>query len=311
MTTEQLITAHTAHLRLASYRPSTVKARTAVLRSFGKTLEARQQTLTTAGRLDVEAFLGRDLAPESRRAYRGHLRGFYTWAVTEEFVHADPTAKLPAVRVPRGLPRPVPDEDLAKAVGNADPRMRAWLLLMALAGLRCLEVAGLRPSDVSVTDDGPLLYLRECKGGGTGVVPAHPALMAALIALPVRNGLWWDCTPRHVSSMVGLHLRAVGVNATAHRLRHSAGTAFYRASNFDLLATAQLLRHESVQSTQIYARVDPSRPAQVVRDMRVVMPPASGAGGRTQAARSRSRELREQLAETRARTAEIRAARGA
>lgn len=270
-----LIAAHIAHLRLASYRPSTVKARTAVLRAFERSLEAHQATLTSASRVHVEAFLGRELAPESRRAYRSHLRGFYAWAVEEQYVPTDPTVKLPAVRVPRGVPRPVSDDDLEKAVNHAGPRMRAWLLLMCLAGLRCCEVARLRPEDVSVTDDGPLLYLRETKGGGTGVVPAHPAIMAALLSLPARDGAWWDCSPRHVSSSVGAYLRSVGVNATAHRLRHSAGTEFYRASGHDLLATAQLLRHVSVQSTQVYARVDGERPAEVVRAMYgAKMPPA-------------------------------------
>lgn len=265
-----LIETHAAWLRLAAYRPSTIHARTAVLRAFERTLAAHHKTLTTADRLDAQGFLGRDLAPESRRAYLGHLRGWYRWAIDEGLVTEDPTAKLPAVRVPRGVPRPVPDSDLRKAVELADPRMKSWLLLMALAGLRCLEVAALRPEDVSVTEDGPLLYLREVKGGGTGVVPAHPALMAALLALPIRNRLWWDCSPRHVSILVGAHLRAAGVNATAHQLRHAAGTEFYKASGFDLLTTAKLLRHVSVQSSQIYSQVEAGRPAEVVRAMRAV-----------------------------------------
>lgn len=263
-----LIAVHTAHLRLASYRPSTVKARTTVLTAFSTHVEAHQATLATATRLHAESYLGRDLAPESRRTYVAHLRGFYRWALDEGYATVDPTAKLPAVRVPRAVPRPIPTDDLRRAVASADPRMRAWLLLMSLAGLRCLEVAGLRPEDVSVTADGPLLFLRECKGGGTGVVPAHPAVTAALTSLPIRNGAWWDVTPHYVSSQVGAYLRATGVPGTAHRLRHSAGTEFYRASGYDLLATAQLLRHASVSSTQTYAQVAVERPMAVVRAMR-------------------------------------------
>jgi integrase/recombinase XerD len=266
-----LIDSHAAHLRMAAYRPSTVVARVSCLRAYERLLGTHQATLRTATRLEVELFLGRDLAPESRRAYLGHLRGFYAWALEEEYVSADPTVKLPAVRVPRAVPRPIHDDDLRKAVGNAEPRMRAWLLLMTLAGLRCLEVAALRPDDLSETDYGPLLFLRECKGGGTGVVPAHPAIIPALMALPIRDGKWWDCSARHVSSQVGVYLRSVGVNATAHRLRHSAGTEFYRASGNDLLTTAQLLRHASVKSTQIYSEIAAQRPAEVIRAMRAVI----------------------------------------
>lgn len=260
-----LIAAHAAHLRLASYRPSSVRARTSVLTAFARTLEPHQVTLATAQRLHVEAFLGRDLAPESRRAYRGHMRGFYRWAVEEGHAQHDPTTKLPAVRVPRGVPRPISDHDLRKAIAGADPRMRAWLLLMCLGGLRCLEVAALRPEDLSETEHGPLLYLRECKGGGTGVVPAHPSITAALLRLPIRNGRWWDVTARYVSGQVGMHLRDVGVHATAHQLRHSAGTSWYEASGHDLLTTAALLRHASVQTTQVYAQMGGERPAEVIR----------------------------------------------
>lgn len=257
-----LINAHANHLRLASYRPSSVSARMTCLRGYERSLT--ETTLTTASRMDVEAFLARPLAPDSRRAYRGHLRGFYLWALDEGYVSSDPTVKLPAVRVPRGVPRPIPDDDLRKAVAQASPRMRAWLMLMALAGLRCMEVAALRPEDVTVTATGPLLFLREVKGGGTATVPAHEAVLAALVALPVRDGLWWDCGPHYVSEQTNAYLHSVGVQATAHRLRHWAGTSWYRASKQDLLTTAQLLRHASVRTTQTYARISPERPAEVV-----------------------------------------------
>jgi integrase len=260
-----LINAYANRLRLGGYRPASVTARTSCLRSFERSLADHQVTLTTAGRLEVEAFLARDLAPESRRAYRGHLRGFYAWAVEEGYVQTDPTLKLPPIRIPRAVPRPIPDHDLRKAVSQADPRMKAWLLLMALAGLRCIEVAALRPEDVSVVDDGAVLFLREVKGGGTATVPAHEAVLGALTALPARNGLWWDCSARRVSTSTSAYLRGMGVNATAHRLRHWAGTSWYQASGNDLLATARLLRHASVKTTQVYAELDPTRPAAVVK----------------------------------------------
>lgn len=260
-----LVAAHLSHLRLAAYRPSSVKARRSVLLAFERSLEGRH--LREADRMDVQAYLGRDLAPESRRAYRGHLRGFYLWAIDEGICSIDPTDKLPAVRVARGVPRPVSEDHLRKAVLNADPRMRSWLLLMTMAGLRCMEVAALRPEDVSETEHGPLLFLRECKGGGTGVVPCHPGILAALRPLPIRNGRWWDLSPHYISSCVGQYLRSVGVNATAHALRHSAGTEWYKVSGHDLLTTAQLLRHASVQTAQVYAKLDADRPAEVVRAM--------------------------------------------
>jgi integrase/recombinase XerD len=260
-----LIDAYASRLRLAGYRPSSVEARVSCLQSFVRFLAPKP--IAEATRLDVESYLGRPLAAESRRAYRGHLKGFFAFALDEGYIASDPTTKLPPVRVPRGQPRPISAEDLRTALANADGRMRAWLLLMSLAGLRCIEVAALRPQDLTVTECGPLLYLRECKGGGTATVPAHQAIASSLLALPVRNGTWWDVTAKRVSSVISAYFHDCGINATAHQLRHWAGTEWYRVSGHDLLTTAQLLRHATVATTQIYAALDPTRPAQVVSQM--------------------------------------------
>jgi len=259
-----LINAYLNRLRLAGYRPSTITARQTCLRAYERTLAAHQVTVASATRLHVEAFLARDLAPESRRAYAGHLRGLYRWAVEEGHIHSDPTDRLPSVRIPRAVPRPIDPDDLRKAVELASPRMRAWLLLMAMQGLRCIEVAALRPQDVTVTDTGGVLFLRETKGGGTASMPAHTSIIAALERLPQRDGLWWECTRRHVSLEVSVYLRSLGIDATAHMLRHRAGTDWFRASGHDLLTTARLLRHESVKTTMVYAQLDPRRPAEVL-----------------------------------------------
>lgn len=258
-----MIRAYAARLALAGLRPSTISARTTCLRAFDQSL--RPRTVADATRWDVEAYLARPLSPESRRAYRSHLRMFYAWALDEGLVDTDPTAKLPPIRVPHGTPRPISEPDLLHALSLADPRMRAWLLLMALGGLRCLEVAALRPQDVLEADTGALLFLRECKGGGTGMMPCHPAILEALVVLPVIGGAWWTCSRQRVSAEVGRFLRSTGVDATAHQLRHYAATSWFKASEHDILATSVLMRHASVRTTQVYAALDPTRPAEIVR----------------------------------------------
>lgn len=258
-----LITAYCNWMTLAGYRPSTITARRCCLLAFEQS--AAPHHLHDVGRRQVEAYLSRPLSPESRRAYRSHLKAFYSWAIDQEYLRDDPTAKVPPIRVPRAQPRPMAAADLTVALEQAAPRMRAWLLLMALAGLRCLEVAALRPSDLLCSEAGTLLYLREVKGGGTGSVPAHPATLEALQLLPIRSGKWWDCSARHVSVTTAAYLRGVGVTGTAHALRHTAATAWYRASGHDLLVTAQLMRHASVQNTQRYAALDPLRSSEVVQ----------------------------------------------
>jgi integrase len=257
-----LISSYLARLTLANYRPRTIVARRNCLTAFQRHLGT--VALADATRQHVEAYLARPLAPESRRAYRSHLRAFFAWLTEEGLITNDPTAKLPAIRVPRAVPRPIGDAELTVALGRADARMKCWLLLMSLAGLRCCEVAALSPRDVMLTEAGVLLFLSECKGGGQATMPCHPAVAAALAALPIRDGQWWEVSPQHVSREVSVFLASCGIRATAHQMRHYAGTAWYKASGHDLLATAQLLRHANVATSQTYAQLDPVRPAEVV-----------------------------------------------
>ena len=259
---------HLAWMTLAGYRPRTIQARREVVTGFISHLAPR--SWREAHHLDVQDFLARPLAPQSRRAYRSHLKGFYAWAMDEGLVTEDPTVKVPPVRTPRGTPRPISSDDLARALDRAPLRMRAWLLLMALGGLRACEVSTLRPQDVIQTEGaGALLYLRETKGGGTATVPAHPAIIETLTCLPIVNGLWWHAQPHHVSRQVARFLRSQGIDATGHQLRHYAGTEWYRVSGHDLLTTARLLRHASVDTSQIYAQLDPTRPSAVVGRVRL------------------------------------------
>jgi site-specific recombinase XerD len=261
-----LIDQHLAYLTFRNRTQATIRERRTVLVAFHRALSGRP--LTEATKPDIMGWLSRPLAPESRRAYLSHLRGFYAWALDEELVAADPTMKVPSVRVPRSTPRPMDPGDLALALDQADTRMRAWLYLMAGAGLRCIEVAALEPRDV-ILDPAPMLHLRVTKGGGQATMPLHPTVLGALGVLPVRHGVWWSVTRHTVSTQVNAYLRNLGITSTAHSLRHSAACQWYEVSGHDLITTQRLLRHRSVASTQIYADVSPTRPAEVVAAVRL------------------------------------------
>ncbi len=76
-----------AHLVLAGYRPSTVRARGFILAAFAEWISPTD--IGDANRRQVEGYLARDLKPESRRAYRSALRGLYGWALDEGLVAED------------------------------------------------------------------------------------------------------------------------------------------------------------------------------------------------------------------------------
>ncbi len=254
-----------ARQTLAGFRPQTIRVRKVCLTAFAATVP----DLVHATREDLERFLARPLAPASRRAYAAHLKSFYRYLIEEGLRQDDPTEKLPRFRVPPGVPRPISDKDLSLALDRADRRMRAWLLLMSLSGLRCMEVAGLEPRDLVATDDGILMHLRETKGGGSATVPAHPDVVKALAVLPVRDEAWWDLGALAVSNLTNEYLRSLGIKVTAHALRHGFITAAYEASGRDILTTAALSRHSNLNNVRIYAKINPRRPAEVVNLLQV------------------------------------------
>lgn len=240
------------------YSPNTIERHRHCLLAFAR--HARPAGLLAATVDHVEAWIGRAaLAPNTRRSYLAVLQSFYRWAVRRKVVTADPTATVETIRVGRYLPRPISDADLALALAHADERMTAWLLLAALQGFRCQEIAGLQRDDI--LDDRDLLVVSAAKGGNMRTVPLHPETWSALR----RHGL-----PRHgpvfrrpddgpqltawtVSRTAALYFRALGVDATMHRLRHWFGTQLYRQER-DLLLVRDLMGHASARTTEIYAQ---------------------------------------------------------
>lgn len=209
------------------------------------------------------ADLSHRVAPSTRHSELSGLRGFYRWATIHGLVEADPTARLPLPRLPQRLPRPIHEDDLALAIGTADDRVRAMLLLAAYCGLRACEIARLRPEDVSPSPTGAVVVVRHGKGDKMRVVPAHPLVTAALSRLPVVGGWYFPrrdgrpgSRPAHlVSRDANDHLHTLGISDTLHSLRHRYGSQLYQASR-DLRMVQSVLGHVSPVTTAGYAAWD-------------------------------------------------------
>jgi integrase/recombinase XerC len=276
--------AHLHHLTMMNLRPSTIAQRGYVLGRLHRFLGICPLSATGD---DLTRFLGRRLAPESRAVETSHLRSFYRWAGAEGLIGLDPTVRLVRPRLPRRLPRPMPDDVLAAAVMEAPDRVRLALLLGAYAGLRACEIAQLRGEHVLVDQDPPVLIVAEDKGGGMSSVPLHPELVVELRRWPRKgpvfprlDGQPGPAKPHNVSGAVNGYLHARGVWETLHQARHWFGTHAYQTTHRDLRATQELLRHRSPVSTAIYTYVDPGERASAVnalpalrsRHLRIVAP---------------------------------------
>jgi integrase len=137
-------------------------------------------------RFERAAIAGR--APETRRAYACHIRAFYRWAKAAGVVSEDPSEVLTLPSVPRHLPRPIEEEDLAFALAEAQPKMAAVLTLAAYAGLRSCEIAGLEWSDLRREQDGTVfLHVRHGKGHKERTVEVGQVVLRALHRYGVKR----------------------------------------------------------------------------------------------------------------------------
>ena len=95
----------------------------------------------------------------------------------------DPVQQLTGVKR-RGLPEYLEAGEVnAVLVAAPNPRAKLLILLQWRAGLRVSEALALEPGDLSLDADRPTLRVRSGKGGKARIVPVHPELQAALIAV--------------------------------------------------------------------------------------------------------------------------------
>lgn len=268
----ELIERYASSCRRRNLSAGSISAWTSRLRQLSASVRKSFFDLT---RQDVERFLDSrgDLASETCRFWLTCLNSFYRWAIAEELLEDNPVARIPAPKIKKRSPRPIPDDELARAVAQADPVTRCFLLLGAYQGLRCLEMAGLNRDDV-VEEKGILRVVG--KGNKERLLPLHPEVLAALRALPMpasgaifRRRRMLDRYPAYaVSQEINSYLHSIGIASGAHSLRHWFASSMYRSTK-DLRLTQELLGHSSPETTAIYAAFDTSKAGPAVRGLTI------------------------------------------
>jgi len=190
--------------------------------------------------------------------YTSHCRRFFQWALLNEHVQRDPSLRLPVPRVPRGKPRPIPTEDLQVALACAPEPIKTWLLLAACMGLRCMEIAAIKGQDIHDID-GRLFLDGMGKGQKAFRLPIPPDVVDALRPhMRAKGPLFRTPTgratnPHDVSKTTADWFRSIGMPYAMHQLRHWFATYFYQSTK-DVLMLREVMRHESLRTSQIYAQ---------------------------------------------------------
>lgn len=256
------------HQQYRGLSASTIRRRRNVLGQLAAHLEPLG--LERATRDHLETFIGSKATPRTKHAYRSDLRVFYAWAVSHELMTADPARLLDSIRVPKPLPRPLDPKTARGLLWYGTIHVRRMVGLAMFAGLRCFEIAGLDGGDVWRHHTPAVIVVRNGKGSKDRAVPLHVELRDLLDGVPASGPVFpspsgnRSLRPASISRAITRHMQACGVEATPHQLRHSFITGIAAASDGNMVLTAELAGHESMNTTLGYVRLAHAGGADVV-----------------------------------------------
>jgi site-specific recombinase XerD len=248
----------------------TVTARLRMLERWAGHLEETGRPWIRADYGDVETFVRLlHISPGSTNRAVGDIARFYWWARREQLTMVNPTELVNRQRIGRRLPRPAPGRQILDALSSGRLADRLAVALMAYAGLRCLEVARIQWGHIDVVEG--WLIVEAGKGGHARHQPVVADLRPFLAAgdgAPPSSTVFTSLTGvpasgKVVSQLVNRHIRRTGGNYTAHQLRHWYATTLYEQCG-DLLVVQAALGHATVATTQVYAKMRPSRVREAV-----------------------------------------------
>jgi integrase/recombinase XerC len=211
------------------------------------------------------------------------IRSFYRYI---ERRHGLANARLAIVRGPRlkrSLPRPVSEENSEALIAAAQAHEETWIgardtaliTLLYAAGLRISEALALTGADQPLADT----LLVRGKGGKERLVPMLSAACEAVDAYvqtcpfaqsadaPLFRAVRGGAMSARMAQAVLQRLRerlGLPASTTPHALRHSFATHLL-ANGGDLRAIQELLGHESLSTTQVYADVEAKKILQSYR----------------------------------------------
>lgn len=262
MRNNDLIDAHVTYLIGGGYSARTIGEARKVLTRLDRDLPHGLATVVPA---DLDAWQATPVtwrrprsgtrSVQTKATYRDHIVRFYRWAANpaDPWLDADPSVGLRRPKIHRGVPHPATDDEVTVAVTALRWPWRLHCVLAAYEGLRPCEIATLRAEHV--TQANVAVY---GKGAKPAVVPTHPVVWATIAGLPdgpvTRNTTGAEATAQWVSMSTRHQLHRHGARVSLRALRHWYGTTLL-AGCHDLRVVQECMRHESVETTQVYTQV--------------------------------------------------------
>jgi integrase/recombinase XerD len=259
---------------------NTLEAYRRDLAQFATWLEAEHGKKLLQGNVaDIQAYLGHQFRKKTRASSAARLlsslKRFFRYCLRQGKVKSDPTLKIDAPKLPRGLPRSLTEDDVEsllvaprveRALGLRD---RAMLETLYASGLRVSELVSLKLSQVS-QDMGIVRVMG--KGSKERLVPLGEESLAwirrylkeartEMLRGRASDDLFVTAQGGAMTRQSFWHLlRRYALQAglkkpiSPHTLRHAFATHLLN-HGADLRVVQLLLGHSDISTTQIYTHV--------------------------------------------------------